>query len=51
MGAVPAPRARASRRAGVSMVYQELTLAPHLNVEANVLLGLEADPLRHPTPA
>src|SRR5206468_6897047 len=23
------------------MIYQELTLAPHLSVEANVLLGLE----------
>jgi ribose transport system ATP-binding protein len=30
-----------ARRQGVSMVYQELTLAPHLNVEANVMLGLE----------
>ncbi len=30
-----------ARRRGVSMVYQELTLAPHLNVEANILLGLE----------
>src|SRR5207249_3049528 len=29
-----------ARRHGVSMVYQELTLAPHLNVESNVLLGL-----------
>jgi ribose transport system ATP-binding protein len=26
---------------GVAMIYQELTLAPHLSVEANVLLGLE----------
>jgi ribose transport system ATP-binding protein len=30
-----------ARRRGVAMVYQELTLAPHLSVEANVLLGLE----------
>src|SRR5262245_20927073 len=31
----------AARRQGVAMIYQELTLAPHLSVEANVLLGLE----------
>src|SRR5687768_14271942 len=31
----------AARRLGVAMVYQELTLAPHLTVEANVLLGTE----------
>jgi ribose transport system ATP-binding protein len=30
-----------ARRRGVAMVYQELTLAPHLTVEANVVLGLE----------
>ncbi len=30
-----------SRRRGVAMIYQELALAPHLSVEANVLLGLE----------
>jgi ribose transport system ATP-binding protein len=30
-----------ARRQGVAMIYQELTLAPHLSVEANVLLGLE----------
>src|SRR5437764_453491 len=30
-----------ARRLGVAMIYQELTLAPHLNVEANVMLGLE----------
>jgi ribose transport system ATP-binding protein len=30
-----------ARRRGVAMIYQELTLAPHLTVEANVLLGLE----------
>lgn len=31
----------AARRQGVVMVYQELTLAPHLSVEANITLGLE----------
>src|SRR5437764_9207902 len=30
-----------ARRLGVAMVYQELTLAPHLSVEANMLLGVE----------
>jgi ribose transport system ATP-binding protein len=30
-----------ARRKGVAMIYQELTLAPDLSVEANVLLGLE----------
>ncbi len=30
-----------ARRRGVAMVYQELTLAPHLSVEANLLLGVE----------
>lgn len=30
-----------ARRRGVTMVYQELALAPHLDVEANVMLGLE----------
>jgi ribose transport system ATP-binding protein len=30
-----------ARRHGVAMVYQELTLAPHLSVEANILLGIE----------
>jgi ribose transport system ATP-binding protein len=30
-----------ARRHGVAMIYQELTLAPHLSVEANVTLGLE----------
>ena len=30
-----------ARAAGVSMIYQELNLAPHLSVEANVLLGME----------
>jgi ribose transport system ATP-binding protein len=31
-----------ARRRGVAMIYQELTLAPHLSVEANVTLGIEA---------
>src|SRR5262249_4968125 len=30
-----------ARQRGVAMIYQELTLAPHLSVEANVMLGLE----------
>jgi ABC-type sugar transport system ATPase subunit len=30
-----------ARRLGVAMIYQELTLAPHLSVEANILLGQE----------
>jgi ribose transport system ATP-binding protein len=32
---------RDSRRDGVAMIYQELTLAPHLTVEANIMLGQE----------
>ncbi len=31
----------AARRAGVAMIYQELSLAPHLTVEDNIVLGLE----------
>ncbi len=30
-----------ARRAGVAMIYQELSLAPHLSVAENVLLGCE----------
>jgi ribose transport system ATP-binding protein len=30
-----------ARRAGVSMIYQELSLAPHLSAEENILLGME----------
>jgi len=30
-----------ARRAGVAMIYQELSLAPHLPVEDNVMLGME----------
>jgi ribose transport system ATP-binding protein len=37
-----APRQpRASSEAGVAMIYQELTLAPHLNAEENLVLGSE----------
>ncbi len=32
----------AGRQSGVSMIYQELTLAPHLTVEENIVLGREA---------
>ena len=39
-----------ARRRGVAMIYQELTLAPHLSVEANVALGLETDALGLPAP-
>ena len=30
-----------SRRLGVAMIYQELSLAPDLTVEANIMLGAE----------
>jgi len=30
-----------SRRAGISVIYQELNLAPHLSVEDNIMLGRE----------
>ncbi|HEY0456272.1 MAG TPA: sugar ABC transporter ATP-binding protein [Verrucomicrobiae bacterium] len=30
-----------ARRCGIEMIYQELTLAPHLSVEENILLGKE----------
>ncbi|MEO0793833.1 MAG: sugar ABC transporter ATP-binding protein [Verrucomicrobiota bacterium] len=29
------------RKAGVAMIYQELTLAPHLSIEDNIMLGVE----------
>jgi len=29
------------RLAGIAMIYQELTLAPHLSIEENVMLGVE----------
>jgi ribose transport system ATP-binding protein len=35
-----------ARRAGVCMIYQELSLAEHLSVEENILLGME--PTRGP---
>ncbi|MFW6060406.1 MAG: sugar ABC transporter ATP-binding protein [Phycisphaeraceae bacterium] len=42
-----APRDPAEgRRRGVAMIYQELSLAPHLSVMENVLLGME--PVRGP---
>ena len=31
----------ASRKRGISMIYQELNLAPHLTVEENIMLGRE----------
>jgi ribose transport system ATP-binding protein len=34
-----------ARRAGVAMIYQELSLAPHLSVMENIVLGVE--PARH----
>jgi len=41
-GASYAPRGPLEARAsGVAIVYQELSLAPHLSVEENVLLGVE----------
>jgi len=30
-----------TRKLGIAMIYQELTLAPHLSVEENITLGLE----------
>jgi ribose transport system ATP-binding protein len=30
-----------ARRSGVAMIYQELSLCPHLSVEDNILLGME----------
>ena len=43
LGGVPyAPRRPLdARRAGVAMIYQELSLAPHLTVSENIVLGLE----------
>jgi ribose transport system ATP-binding protein len=37
-----APRnAQEAREAGVAMIYQELSLAPHLSVADNIMLGME----------
>ena len=36
---------REARQAGVAMIYQELSLAPHLSVMDNIALGVE--PSRH----
>ena len=33
--------AQEGRLAGVAMIYQELSLAPHLSVEDNIMLGME----------
>jgi ribose transport system ATP-binding protein len=30
-----------ARRSGVAMIYQELSLAPHLSVQENIMLGME----------
>ena len=30
-----------ARRAGIAMIYQELSLAPHLSVAENIMLGME----------
>ena len=35
------PHPLAARRAGVCMIYQDLSLAPHLSAEQNILLGVE----------
>jgi ribose transport system ATP-binding protein len=32
---------REARRAGIAMIYQELSLAPHLSVQENIMLGME----------
>ena len=41
-GAPYAPRdPRDARQAGVAMIYQELSLAPHLSVMDNIALGVE----------
>jgi len=41
-GAPFSPRSPlAARRKGVAMIYQELSLAPHLSVMENVVLGME----------
>jgi len=45
-----APNPAKARLAGIAMIYQELTLAPHLSVEENIMLGVEVSKagwLRH----
>jgi len=37
----PVHSPQAARGSGIAMIYQELTLAPHLTVEENATLGLE----------
>ena len=50
-GAAYAPAdPQAARRAGVAMIYQELSLAPHLTVAENILLGVEPVHGRHGGP-
>src|ERR1019366_607216 len=34
-----------ARKRGVAMIYQEVSLAPHLSVRENILLGLESSTL------
>ncbi|MFH1716458.1 MAG: sugar ABC transporter ATP-binding protein [Planctomycetota bacterium] len=34
-----------ARRAGVAMIYQELSLTPHLSVQENIMLGMEPSTL------
>jgi ribose transport system ATP-binding protein len=47
-GAAYAPAdPQAARAAGVAMIYQELSLAPHLTVAENILLGVEPMHGRH----
>jgi ribose transport system ATP-binding protein len=44
-GAAYRPRSpKDARRAGVAMIHQELSLAPHLTVMENIVLGLEPGP-------
>jgi len=51
-GAAYAPGGPAEARArGVAMIYQEITLAPHLTVRENILLGTEAATLGWINPA
>ena len=34
-----------ARRAGVAMIYQELSLTPHMSVQENIMLGMEPSKL------